>query len=567
MKYYRVKKFFFFIALFISSVSIRAEVEDVSDQNARKIDLVNAINQHNPTKVRLLIEKYPELLNAILDEGRTPLMQAVHTTGGANLDRRVVIAEYLLSQGADINQKGVGKTGGKTALMVALASPKPLLDMIELLLDQQKLDVTVTDDQGNTALMYALLLPYTKNEILVQIKKRYFKIPDVMLHVVDKIMQLAGGPKVVNQANAQGMTPLMVASRLGRLEAVEKLIQNDAHVNAVNNEGNTALIEAARAPLRISSKVKLTGIPAQAVDFMQEYGEWLLTAIPIVGGPLAIARLFSKDAVIPYFEIVKELVANGADVLHANNEGKTAIDLGQYDTIIAIRNASAIAPLRIENSVNLYKDNYNPNTEKQVVKNETTRPVYFAYYQHDLTNSDLWLKRVALSTLVRPGKTTTFSVRKQKDASPLDLITYATDKHSLPLSMRYDDVIIVKNNTGKDLYFATYLKTPLLKKIKLRDNVLTRVSSPRLIKNGQIGKLVRDSVDDSVITKNVLGDRMLYFSSQEVLLQEGLNEQEGKEIASVAIPDRKGVYIVVTPEGRDRAEEKKAKILWNLKDL
>jgi ankyrin repeat protein len=62
----------------------------------------------------------------------------------------------------------------------------------------------------------------------------------------DMVKLLLARGAVVNAANDEGFTALMIAARAGLAGAVQCLLEGRADVNAANREGITALMQAAR---------------------------------------------------------------------------------------------------------------------------------------------------------------------------------------------------------------------------------------------------------------------------------------------------------------------------------
>lgn len=80
--------------------------------------------------------------------------------------------------------------------------------------------------------------------VQVDVNKQLFSaIRDADL---DKMTSLIVHGADINQANAQGYTPLMEAARTGDHRVLEQLLSQDAEVDAQNDAGATALMIAAK---------------------------------------------------------------------------------------------------------------------------------------------------------------------------------------------------------------------------------------------------------------------------------------------------------------------------------
>lgn len=116
---------------------------------ATKEILFSAVNSGNLTLVKSILEQDIHLLNIKDENGCTPLHIAVQ-------DGFVDIAEYLISKGADVNEKDAH---GYTCLHLVKS-----LEMAELLISKGA-EVDVKEDYGLTPLHNAVLEGY--DEIVV----------------------------------------------------------------------------------------------------------------------------------------------------------------------------------------------------------------------------------------------------------------------------------------------------------------------------------------------------------------------------------------------------------------
>ena len=113
----------------------------------------------------------------------------------------------------------------------------------------------------------------------------------------------------INAKNKDGYTPLILAARFGRNEAVDELLAVGADVNRTNNYGNTALSFAARFGLK------------KIVKSLLDCGANVNLPNNIGNTPLIRASHFGHAVV------VKELIGARADVNGKNKAGQSALSL------------------------------------------------------------------------------------------------------------------------------------------------------------------------------------------------------------------------------------------------
>jgi len=112
----------------------------------------------------------------------------------------------------------------------------------------------------------------------------------------------------VNQANADGVTPLMVSSQNGRLQVVKYLLKNGAIVNQIRSDGATALMFA-------SSQGNLL-----VVQHLIENGNANVNQADNDG-----TSALYESCQNGHLPVVEYLIKNGADVNQATKHGKTAL--------------------------------------------------------------------------------------------------------------------------------------------------------------------------------------------------------------------------------------------------
>jgi len=220
---------------------------------------------------KLLIENGADVNLQSEFDGSTPLINVVKAGG------HFESVKLLVENKADVN---IVNNDGWSAL--TKAADNGYADIAELLI-KHGADVTQRNKEGYNALEIA----HNRNHKHIEhvLTKGSIPISNAVLHNVSTTgnmlelrRQLDGGINV-NAIDKDGWTPLILASHFGREDVVRHLILHGANVNAI-----------------ISKDVF--------------FGGW--TAL-------------HTAALHNHIEIVTLLVENGADINHADNEGKTAL--------------------------------------------------------------------------------------------------------------------------------------------------------------------------------------------------------------------------------------------------
>ncbi|MDD2716362.1 MAG: ankyrin repeat domain-containing protein [Candidatus Wallbacteria bacterium] len=126
--------------------------------------------------------------------------------------------EYLYSIGATPKRF---RGNDPSALMVV--AERGFCKLAKFLLVDEQVDKT--DFSGNTALHHSLFEDYSRNKI----------------QMLNFLLERGAD---INKINADGLTPLMYASKHSTLEVIEFLIKKGSAVNSTDNEGKTALFYA-----------------------------------------------------------------------------------------------------------------------------------------------------------------------------------------------------------------------------------------------------------------------------------------------------------------------------------
>lgn len=244
--------------------------------------IVNAIENGNEEMLKALIEKGANV-NFQDEDGNTALMLAIERE-----DEKT--AKLLIENGADVNLQN---KNGITALMLAMNDDK--VEVVEKLIEN-KVYINFQDNSGRTALMMAVsygnmkmiekliengadlnlqdndgrtVLDYTEDKEIIkkllknginkniqklsETEKRINQIKNIMIRQLyrkamngdlERVKILLSKKIDINEKNAEGITPLMIASKYGHSEIVEELLNKGALVSICDKDGKTALTYA-----------------------------------------------------------------------------------------------------------------------------------------------------------------------------------------------------------------------------------------------------------------------------------------------------------------------------------
>jgi len=261
--------------------------------NDTQSDFVNKVNLMNAAKYGDL-EGAKAALDAGADPnvgemlGNTALMYACDYYG--NVD----IVKLLLDHGADPN---IGNNYGTTPLMIA---SKYSIDAVKLLLDAGA-DPNAVNDRGETALTYAV---QSGHEDIANLLKSF---------IANKNLTNTTPTQPSNNLGNE----LIDAVMAGDLRRFKSLLAEGADVNARDEYGRTALMEA--AAFNEVDMVKMLIESGADVNAVDKYGYTALMLAAFYG----------------FKEIVELLLEHGADVSKENNNGYTALRLAEDNNEVA----------------------------------------------------------------------------------------------------------------------------------------------------------------------------------------------------------------------------------------
>jgi ankyrin repeat protein len=206
------------------------------------------------------------------------------------------------------------------------AAAKNDYDLVKKIIDEKKVDINDTDEDGETPLLIASRKGHL--QVCKLLINNGSNVNDVNeqgetpLHLalrhlpVCKLLIRNGAD--INHKNIDEETPLLIASYLGNLLACKLFIRNNADVNSVDKYKQTSLHWASiKGHLSICELLISNGAD---VNYEDEYG----------GIPL------HKASENNHVKVCKLLIRSGSNINHNDNDDKTPIDLAIDYKIIKV---------------------------------------------------------------------------------------------------------------------------------------------------------------------------------------------------------------------------------------
>ncbi|XP_072274393.1 transient receptor potential cation channel subfamily V member 3-like [Pyxicephalus adspersus] len=186
------------------------------------------INSNTPEIVRILISFseqngfWERFINAeYTDEnykGQTALHIAIER-------RQLEIVKYLIAKGANINvcatghffnpvEKYDGFYFGETPLALAACTNQP--EIVDLLMDDRQINVTMQDSLGNNVL-----------HALVTASENSKAHNTFIINMYDKIIRKCNTKSLENIRNKKGLTPMQLAAKTGKLEILKYILNRE----------------------------------------------------------------------------------------------------------------------------------------------------------------------------------------------------------------------------------------------------------------------------------------------------------------------------------------------------
>ena len=198
-------------------------------------------------------------------------------------------------------------------------------------------------------------------DLLTPKEKRFLKAAEdgdfkKIKSIIDKEVNIKS---LIETKDKENNTALILASKFGYIEVVKILIENGADINAKDNGGTTALMNASTEDDYINYEIckllienganvndkDLQG--ANALIYGSTFLKWDLSIIKLLIDSGIEINTQNKDGytalmeatISGNYETVKLLIENGADINIKNNDGKIALDFAEendYKNIIEL---------------------------------------------------------------------------------------------------------------------------------------------------------------------------------------------------------------------------------------
>lgn len=182
----------------------------------------------------------------------------------------ISITNYLLKSGAQVDRRN---RLGRTPLMIAAALGN--LEKIDVLLDK-KADVRAADKVGVTVLHHAMQCVHAKSKLINKL--------------ISKLDQAD-----LNTPNNYGTTPLMTVARQGNLGQLRVLLDAKADAQAVDQNGNTALMHVFQRAVPDMDILRAL-IPVSQLNAASKEGGTALMGAAIAGSLSGVKLLLKAKA-------------------------------------------------------------------------------------------------------------------------------------------------------------------------------------------------------------------------------------------------------------------------------
>lgn len=192
----------------------------------QSLPLICCASIYENLEITTLLVKYGANIEEYHDQN-TPLFHVVRR-------KNFALAEFFCSKGANVNAEQ--KNSFSILFAAIIAGDENVVD----LLLKKGADILKKDDEGNTALHFAAGQGHDK--------------------IVSLLLQHEKGQILINEANQDGVTPLMLAAQKGCKKCCTILLKNDAYTNRSTIQGHTAVHFA------------LFGQHAEIIKILAEYG-------------------------------------------------------------------------------------------------------------------------------------------------------------------------------------------------------------------------------------------------------------------------------------------------------
>lgn len=230
--------------------------------DSKQAKIFKMLQKVPPNEIKRILKEHPSIVSIRDDDGKT----ALHIASEMG---NVALVRLLMQRKMDAN---VTDSNGWTPLHCA--SNKAHFEVCEELLRSKTIDVSISNDDSTTALVYLVRL-------------RASLIPENKLQLYLKVLKsMVQKGANVNAINSFGEAPLHAACLRGTIHSVTFLLNSNANVNVLNSKTETALHWAVRM-----SKVDV-------VKVLMEYAADPFITSSSGPSPMELAIQESQQAVI-----------------------------------------------------------------------------------------------------------------------------------------------------------------------------------------------------------------------------------------------------------------------------
>lgn len=253
-------------------------------------------------RLKSVVKDSPDLINAMDQDGRTPLLKAAASG-------YLAVVKYLIANGADINAKD--RSLGRNALHWAAGSGHK--SVVEFLLSQG-VDVNSRDRYGATPLLLAVDKGFKSIVQVLLDNKADVNVPGRAIQRIDK----DNNATILGPLN----TPLDNSIANGNFDITKLLLANKANPNVTNDSGQTTIFIAISKTLSDKDrKDKAIDIVELLLQNKADIHYKCESAISSINGtPLHLAVQCSTKA-------TELLISHGADVNATNGFGDTPLHM------------------------------------------------------------------------------------------------------------------------------------------------------------------------------------------------------------------------------------------------
>jgi ankyrin repeat protein len=315
-------------------------------------ELIDAVKNGNLDKIKFMVENGFDV-NAKVKEGSTALNAAIQLDSDLSVNKLMII-KYLIDNNADVKIKDYYNREPILSCYGDCIYKKEIFD----LLLSSGADINAKDDESKNVLFYEAYYAILKNDmkffyymirkgvdftnadiygnsimslfiidnpdIIIDLIKNYKSInlkknTDLLVNAsltknTDLVKILIGSGVDVN-GKYQGKTALQSACMKGNFEIIELLIRNKADVNAVSDDGNSALHFVSSQRYETNENI------SKIIDLLAGNKADLNLKNNSGRSPLHIAV---KNNIYP---VTEELIKNKADINLIDNDGNTPLHM------------------------------------------------------------------------------------------------------------------------------------------------------------------------------------------------------------------------------------------------